>query len=268
MIDTEIFDISKVCGDAKICGKTIIGCDVKIENNSDYITFKNFWSSGRYFTWTRSNNKWSVGCFYGTGKELIEKAYEDSELSGREYERVVNYVESILKDYKRINKQNLNKTMTKKEAIEYLNNSKIYVNGKSREIQVKLFSLGYKWDTNDKEVLYTNKPFLFIHEDSKITCSNNMEFFKSYEYREITSEELLSIQITELYRPFKNQKECLDEMLKHQPFGYIRYRISNNIGNIISITNMFIKLNNDWLNFERALKTIKFLDDKPFGIKD
>ena len=41
---------------------------------------------------------WSVGCFHGTGKELIEKAYKDSELSGREYERVVNYVESILKN--------------------------------------------------------------------------------------------------------------------------------------------------------------------------
>lgn len=41
---------------------------------------------------------WSVGCFYGTGEELIEKAYKDSELSGREYERVVKYVESILKD--------------------------------------------------------------------------------------------------------------------------------------------------------------------------
>ena len=41
---------------------------------------------------------WSVGCFYGTGKELIEKSYEDSELSGREYERVVKYVESIIKE--------------------------------------------------------------------------------------------------------------------------------------------------------------------------
>ena len=38
---------------------------------------------------------WSCGCFYGTGKELIEKAYKDSELSGQEYERIVNYVESI-----------------------------------------------------------------------------------------------------------------------------------------------------------------------------
>lgn len=42
---------------------------------------------------------WLVGCFYGTGEGLIAKAYKDSELSGREYERVVKYVESILKDY-------------------------------------------------------------------------------------------------------------------------------------------------------------------------
>ena len=41
---------------------------------------------------------WRVGCFYGTGEELIEKAYADSEKSGREYERVVKYVEGILAD--------------------------------------------------------------------------------------------------------------------------------------------------------------------------
>ena len=41
---------------------------------------------------------WRVGCFYGTGEELIEKAYKDSKLSGREYERIVNYVKDILKN--------------------------------------------------------------------------------------------------------------------------------------------------------------------------
>lgn len=41
---------------------------------------------------------WKVGCFYGTGEELIKKAYADSEKSGREYKRVVRYVESILAD--------------------------------------------------------------------------------------------------------------------------------------------------------------------------
>ena len=39
---------------------------------------------------------WSVGCFYGTGKELIEKAYADSETSGKECEKIVRYADSIL----------------------------------------------------------------------------------------------------------------------------------------------------------------------------
>ena len=85
-------------GHAKVYGKATINGDAKVYDAADYIVFKNFWSSGRYFTWTRSNNKWSVGCFYGTGEELIKKAYADSEKSGREYERVVRYVESILAD--------------------------------------------------------------------------------------------------------------------------------------------------------------------------
>lgn len=80
-----------------IIGSANIGGDAVIESRYDYIVFKNWWSSGRYFTWTRSNDMWRVGCFYGTGKELIAKAYKDSKVSGREYERVVKYVEAIKK---------------------------------------------------------------------------------------------------------------------------------------------------------------------------
>ena len=39
---------------------------------------------------TKPNAMWKVGCFYGTGDELIEKAYADSELSGKNYEKYVN----------------------------------------------------------------------------------------------------------------------------------------------------------------------------------
>lgn len=56
---------------------------------------KNWWGSGRYFTWTRSNDMWTVGCFYGTGEELIKKAYADSDESGSECERIIKYVELI-----------------------------------------------------------------------------------------------------------------------------------------------------------------------------
>ena len=95
-----IYGEAKIFGDAKVFGEAEIKGNATISNCSDYIVFKNWWSSGRYFTWTRSNTMWKVGCFYGTGEELIAKAYKDSELSGREYEKVVKYVESILKDSK------------------------------------------------------------------------------------------------------------------------------------------------------------------------
>ena len=90
--DAAVYGNARVFGNAEICGKA------EIANDLYYIVFKNWWSSGRYFTWTRSNNMWKVGCFYGTSNELIEKAYRDSNESGKEYERVVKYVESMLKD--------------------------------------------------------------------------------------------------------------------------------------------------------------------------
>ena len=96
--DAEIYDNAQVYGNAEVFGNVYIKGDADISSISDYIFFKNWWSSGRCFTWTRSNNMWSVGCFYGTGEELIAKAYKDSEISGKEYELVVKYVESILKD--------------------------------------------------------------------------------------------------------------------------------------------------------------------------
>ena len=98
--NARVFGISQVCGEAHVYGEAHVFGNALIKSMSDYIVFKNWWSRGRYFTWTRSNNMWKVGCFYGTGEELIAKAYKDSEISGREYKRVVDYVESILRDTK------------------------------------------------------------------------------------------------------------------------------------------------------------------------
>ena len=92
-----VYGNAEVSGNAEVYGNARVYGDARVSGNADYIVFKNWWSSGRYFTWTRSNNKWKVGCFYGTGEELIAKAYKDSEQSGREYERIVRYVEEILK---------------------------------------------------------------------------------------------------------------------------------------------------------------------------
>lgn len=94
--NARVYGNAHVFAHARLYGYTCVCGDAEISNKSDYIVFKNWWSSGRYFTWTRSNNMWSVGCFYGTGEELIKKAYQDSEKSGCEYERIVHYVEDLL----------------------------------------------------------------------------------------------------------------------------------------------------------------------------
>lgn len=78
-----------VFGDAEVCG------NAEVKYLRDYTVFKNTWSSGRYFTYTKSNKKWKVGCFYGTGQELIDKAYRDSENSGKHYEAYVEFAEKL-----------------------------------------------------------------------------------------------------------------------------------------------------------------------------
>ncbi|CRH92640.1 Uncharacterised protein [Chlamydia trachomatis] len=85
------YDNAWVCDNARVCG------NARVKSSSDYIVFKNTWSSFRWFTYTKSNQKWKAGCFYGTGEELIKKAYEDSEKSGKHYELYVNLVAEMEK---------------------------------------------------------------------------------------------------------------------------------------------------------------------------
>ena len=95
--NAQVCDSVKIFGNAEVCGDIKIGGTAVIQEMADYMVFKNNWSSGRYFTWTRSNDMWKVGCFYGTGEELIKKAYKDSEESGKKYEETVNYVKKLNK---------------------------------------------------------------------------------------------------------------------------------------------------------------------------
>lgn len=94
----KIYDNVKVHGYVEIYGNIHICGNAEIKSITDFYVGNNTWSSGRYFVYTRSNKMWKVGCFYGTSEELIEKAYKDSDLSGRNYERVVKYVDEMYKD--------------------------------------------------------------------------------------------------------------------------------------------------------------------------
>ena len=96
--EVEVYHIAKVYGDAKVDGNAKIIGNGEVSSDKDYIVFKNNWSSGRYFTYTFSNKMWEAGCFYGTGEELVKKAYKDSELSGKNYSLYVELVKNLEKN--------------------------------------------------------------------------------------------------------------------------------------------------------------------------
>lgn len=150
--------------------------------------------------------------------------------------------------------------MTLKEIRKFLDNTKVYVNGKSKEIQEKLFSLGYKWINGDTDVCCTEDPFLFIYKDMSFTRSSDMNCFSQHNNREITAKEILSLEVTEpTYRPFKTKDECWDEMLKHKPFGWIYHKVCNCYAPIrVDIE--------DNTGFKSFFNLYTFADGTPFGI--
>ena len=70
------------------------------------------------------------------------------------------------------------------------------------------------------------------------------------------------------YRPFANAEECWQEMLKHQPLGWIK--AFHGYFNIIGIMddNINFGTKDNWLKYEYMFKMYKFIDGTPFGIKE
>ena len=89
------------------------------------------------------------------------------------------------------------------------------------------------------------------------------------------------------YRPFKTQEECWNEMMKHQPFGWIYCKNDSCYYCIISVDEGKIELSpdmyphsettpkeyyleNSYVDFVTALEDYEytFADGTPFGIKE
>ena len=72
------------------------------------------------------------------------------------------------------------------------------------------------------------------------------------------------------YRPFKNAKECWEEMQKHQPFGWIRFYgrdlVVCAIGSLYE--NEVEPYDRGPRKFTTAFEDFSFIDDTPFGIKE
>lgn len=72
------------------------------------------------------------------------------------------------------------------------------------------------------------------------------------------------------YRPFKNADECWQEMLKHQPFGWVKSYYGQFVITEIRDSKATIGTgrNNNFLNYNYIFKEYTFADDTPFGIKE
>ena len=132
--------------------------------------------------------------------------------------------------------------MTKEEAKEFYPILQAYAEGKAIECRIKpgTISAGIpnEW-TEIKEI----------------------GFWNGIEYR---------IKPEQKYRPFKDAEECWAEMLKHQPFGWLKG--DECFYNIVSVSNIDVSMVNVTgdivtLYFREVMEDNTFADGTPFGVK-
>lgn len=117
-------------------------------------------------------------------------------------------------------------------------------------------------------------PVISAYAEGKI-----LQYKEKEEWRDIEDSEGLSINtiINEAenyrikpepkYRPFANTEECWAEMLKHQPFGWVKSK-ENGYYSFITMLNNRFRLNGyDGWRFDDTIKKFTFADGTTFGVK-
>lgn len=92
------------------------------------------------------------------------------------------------------------------------------------------------------------------------TEMKEIEFWNNTEYR---------IKPEPKYRPFANTEECWTEMLKHQPFGWVKMKDTESGYYILKgIANqVVIGLNETPFSYKKVFEDYIFADGTPFGVK-
>ena len=115
------------------------------------------------------------------------------------------------------------------------------------------------------EAYANGKKIQYLNDDNEWIDTPNPFFdWHNYVYR-----------IKPEYRPFKSQEECWNEMLKHQPFGWlksIKKQEKVHIGRVFDAPDyVLITLSiNEGLNYSSSylFGNYTFDDGAPFGIKE
>lgn len=92
------------------------------------------------------------------------------------------------------------------------------------------------------------------------TEMKEIEFWNNTEYR---------VKSEPKFRPFKNAEECWQEMMKHQPFGWVKDRNGSKfvIENVDSRGGFVEVYDEGTCTFNEVFENRTFVDGLPFGVK-
>ena len=131
--------------------------------------------------------------------------------------------------------------MNRNQAKEFYPILQAYAEGRVIECRTKPSALSKSWrDMNDW------------------TEMKEIEFWNNTEYR---------IKPEPTYRPFKDAKECWQEMQNHQPFGWVKSTLFKDLALVKRVTTLYVEINRDIIDYKDALDKFTFADDTNFGVK-
>ena len=69
------------------------------------------------------------------------------------------------------------------------------------------------------------------------------------------------------YRPFANAEECWNEMVMHQPVGWVKHNIDEYRALVTVVNNHGCFISSDKRLFLELFENFTFIDDSAFGVK-
>ena len=92
------------------------------------------------------------------------------------------------------------------------------------------------------------------------TEMKEIEYWNNIEYR---------IKPEVKFRPFANAKECWEEMMKHQPFGWVKLKDTESGYYLLKgiASQVVIGFNETPFSYKKVFEDYTFADGLPFGVK-
>ena len=131
--------------------------------------------------------------------------------------------------------------MNRNQAKEFYPILQAFAEGKVIECRTKPSALSKSWQ-----------------DMNEWTEMKEIEFWNNTEYR---------VKPVQKYRPFRDAKECWQEMQKHQPFGWVKSTLFKDLALVKRVTTLYVEINRDIIDYKDALDKFTFADDTNFGVK-